>query len=142
LQPLGDGEITVLGHVNLEEGSGIRVHRAANGGYGVQNYLQRDASFDELLRLIDPDLVMIWLRTNDQRHTVEQYALLVAELLDRVQDDVPDTELIVFASYDSDGPNIQRIGQVWADAARQRGRLHRHVRARGFVPRPVLRGGT
>ncbi len=38
---------------------GVRVHRANNGGWGVQNFLQRDATFDQQLGTLDSDLVVV-----------------------------------------------------------------------------------
>jgi lysophospholipase L1-like esterase len=121
LQPLGDGPVTILGQVNMGDEAGIRVHRAANGGWGVPNFLQRDGTFDEQVRLLDPDLVMIWLGQNDQRFTTDDYTPQVEALIDRLQADVPDAEFIVCASKDDGGGNIHRIGAVWADVAARRG---------------------
>ena len=70
------------------------MNRAANGGYGVNNFLNRDFSFDSITESIDPQLVMIMLGQNDQvfGYTETQYATLLQQLVTRIRTDLPNSE--------------------------------------------------
>lgn len=120
-QPLGTGKVTVLGHNNLTGNPGVVVHRAANGGWGVNNFLQRDWTFDRQLQLIGPSLVMIWLGQNDQGHSRSAYAGLISSLVDRVLLAVPGAEILLVGTYDAGGTAIPILVGGMEDVAQNRG---------------------
>ena len=99
--PLGDGRVTLLGQNLTNSTPGVRVHRASNGGWGVQNYLQRDVTFDQQLGLLDSDLVMVALGANDLgRWTAAEFADKTNQLIDRIHAAVPQAKIALVSSYD------------------------------------------
>jgi lysophospholipase L1-like esterase len=121
LQPVGDGPFTVLGQNNLRDTPGVRVHRGANGGWGVENFLRRDSTFDQQLDAFGTDLVMLWIGQNDQSHTRESYAGKISALVERVQDAAPSAEIVLVGTYDSGSPQIAPLVDAMADVADARG---------------------
>ncbi|MAE62547.1 MAG: hypothetical protein CMJ49_14465, partial [Planctomycetaceae bacterium] len=105
IQPQGDGEITILGQNNVGDGGGVRLHRLANGGWGVNNYLQRDWTFDSQLPLIDPDLFVIFLGQNDQGESAAGYKQKMQLLGQRLLSSAPDAELLFIGLNWSAGSN-------------------------------------
>lgn len=103
-QPLGDGPVTFLGENNTTGNPGIILHRAANGGWGVRDFLQRDFTFDSQLKLIHPDLLMVWVGQNDQDLAAAgQFDTKMGQLVDRLQADLPSAKIILVSSYDTGG---------------------------------------
>ena len=101
-QPLGDGPVTILGENNTTGKPGLVFHQAANGGWGVRNFLQRDYTFDSQLKLIHPDLLMIWLGQNDQDLAAAgQFETKMGQLVDRLQADLPSSKILLVSSYDT-----------------------------------------
>ena len=47
LAGLMQSNVTLLGVNNKTETPGVRIHRAANGGWGIGNFVQRDWTFDQ-----------------------------------------------------------------------------------------------
>ena len=111
---------TVLGQNNTTEAPGVRVHRAANGGWGVNNFLQRDFTFNEQLGLLDTDMVMIWIGQNDQAYNRTSYAQRLNLLVDRVQSSAPGAEVVLVGTYDSGSPALPGLVEGMADVARAR----------------------
>jgi lysophospholipase L1-like esterase len=103
IQPVGDGPFLILGQNTSDSAPGVRVHRAANGGYGVNNFLQRDWTFDKQVSLIHPDLVMIWLGINDSEYTPEGFHDDMHQFISRVQAAAPNSEIVLVGSYHSAG---------------------------------------
>ena len=104
-QPQGDGPVTLLGENNTTGNGGIIVHRAANGGWGVRNFLQRDYTFDTQLGQLHPDLVMIWLGQNDLDLALhQQFQGEMSRLIDRLQADIPAAKILLVSSYDTGLP--------------------------------------
>lgn len=100
-QDAGGGTVTLLGQNNTIDNSGVRVHRAANGGWRVTHFLQRDPSFDEQLGMVNPDLVMIMLGANDAGSTMApEFANNLRQLIDRVHMTVEDAEILLVSPYD------------------------------------------
>jgi hypothetical protein len=106
--PRGEGYTTILGANNIIDAPGVRIHRGANGGWGVDNFLQRDYTFDEQLQLLDTDLVMVWLGANDQGEIAISYRAKMNDLVDRLQATVPDAEIVLISSYQSS----DKIGEL------------------------------
>ncbi|MCC7408694.1 MAG: hypothetical protein IT442_11530 [Phycisphaeraceae bacterium] len=125
IQPLGDGRVTVLGMNNSEplgapDRPGVRVHRAVNGGWGVNNYLNRDWTFDQQVPLVNPDLIFLWVGQNDQAYNRSTYPMRLNPLIDRLEADAPNAKIVLVGTYDST-PNLLGIVQAVEDVARQRG---------------------
>ncbi len=121
-RPVTSGTALILGQDNSTGAtSGVRVHRAANGGWGVEQFLQRNWTFDAQMTQIDPDLVYIWLGQNDQAYTLAGYKIDMGLLVDRVQADVPDAEIVLIGTYDSDSPNLIQLIAAMEQLALTRG---------------------
>ncbi|MBC7833481.1 MAG: hypothetical protein H7Y88_00065 [Phycisphaerales bacterium] len=117
LQPVGDGWITILGVDNQETAPGVRIHRAANGGWGVDEFLRRDWTFDKQVALLDPHLVMIWLGQNDQGVSRPQYAALIGQLVSRVRASAPGAEFLLIGTYNEGSVNLPNTVLGMRDAA-------------------------
>lgn len=120
IQPLGDGAVTILGEDNRSGAAGVLLHRAANGGWGVNNFLARDSTFDAQLALLHPDLVMILLGQNDQGSDRAGYALAMGALVDRVRASAPAARFLLIGTYDSGSPVIPLLVGGMEDLARAR----------------------
>lgn len=120
-QPDGAGPVALLGMNRINDNAGVRVHRAANGGWGVDHFLRRDPSFDQQLQLLGTDLVMVAIGVNDG---AKPYAELVAKynlLVDRIQAAVPSSEIIMVAPYDHGTPAAPVLADAIEDVAAARG---------------------
>ncbi len=111
------GPVTLLGQNNLSGTPGARVHRAANGGWGVNNFLRRDWTFDEQLRLLTPDLIIIMLGQNDQGFSMVAYRTALDALVVRLQTATPDAEIVLVSSYDSGSPALANLSIAMEDVA-------------------------
>jgi len=115
------GPATLLGVV-LETGqAGVLVHRVANGGWGVNNYLQRDWTFDVQLTALAPDLVYIWLGQNDQGASQATYEAKMNQLVDRILADVPTTKIALVGTWNAGGTAIPVLVAAMQGVAAQRG---------------------
>lgn len=120
-QPLGDGPVTLLGENNTSGNPGIIVHRAANGGWGVRDFLQRDYTFDAQLKLIHPDVLMIWVGQNDQDLAAAgQFETKMVQLVDRLQTDLPSAKVVLVSSYDTGGAPMASEAMAEQDLATSR----------------------
>ena len=114
------GPATLLGVV-LESGQpGVLVHRVANGGWGVNNYLQRDWTFDVQLTALNPDLVYIWLGQNDQGASLATYQTKMGQLVDRVLADVPASKIVLVGTWNAGGTAIPVLVQAMQNVAAAR----------------------
>jgi lysophospholipase L1-like esterase len=120
VNPLAGTPFTVLGQNNIRSTPGVRVHRAANGGWGVNNFLQRDFTFNQQLQLLDTDLVMVWLGQNDQSFTRTTYAERLNLLVNRIQSSVPDAEIVLIGTYDQGSELLEGVVEAMGDVATQR----------------------
>ena len=121
IDPMRDGAVTILGQNNVRETGGVRIHRGANGGWGVDNFLNRDSTFDQQLSLLGTDLVMVWLGQNDQAYTRATYAQKINALVDRVQGSAPDAEVVLIGTYDQGSAALAGLVEGMADVAASRG---------------------
>ncbi len=119
-QPDGTGPVTILGQNNTNNTPGVRLHRVANGGWGVDNYLARDETFDEQLQLINPGVVAVWLGQNDQGNSAEQYLDKVNQLVDQIMVQLPESEVLLIGNYDSGSSKMPELVQVFEDIATSR----------------------
>lgn len=114
--------VTLLGANHAFPGSsGIRVHRAANGGFGVNNFLNREASFDGQLSALGAELIMVWLGQNDQGFTQQQYTAQMGLLVDRLQLAAPGAEILLIGTTDQGAAPLAGLVEGVADLAAQRG---------------------
>jgi len=109
IQPIGNGPVTLLGWNRTNDNPGVRVHRASNGGWGVEQFLQRDWTFDQELQRLGTDLVILAIGANDQFIPADEYVTKLGRLVDRIEADVPDSEIILVAPYDVGGPGVAPI---------------------------------
>ncbi|MCC7205260.1 MAG: SGNH/GDSL hydrolase family protein [Phycisphaeraceae bacterium] len=121
IRTLDDKPVTLLGEAHKIEGPGVRIDRAANGGWGVQNFLQRDWTFDAQLQHAAPDLVMIWLGQNDQGYSQAGYRDKINALVDRVEADLPDASIVLIGTYQQDSGNLWKMVGGMQDVALARG---------------------
>jgi len=122
-QPLGNGQIVILGQNNIIQGaSGVRIHRAANGGWGVGNFLQRNWTFDQQVGLVEPDLIMIWLGQNDGAlYNRTTYAIALNNLVNRLNASAPSAEVVLIGTYNSGVPQLANLVGAMQDVATARG---------------------
>jgi lysophospholipase L1-like esterase len=119
--PSGEGQVVILGQNNIRPAPGVRVHRVANGGWGVMNFLQRETVFDQQLQLLGTDLVIIMLGQNDQAFSRELYAGRMTSLVQRVQNAVPGAGIVLVSTYDTDGVQLPSLNLAMADVALETG---------------------
>ncbi len=113
----GTGTVTILGQENVTTNSGVRIDRTANGGWGVANFLQRDQTFDLQMKLVNPDLVTVWLGQNDQSYSRSDYGQKLTALLARIRTNVPNAEVVFIGTYDQGSPNLHQLVDAMADVA-------------------------
>jgi lysophospholipase L1-like esterase len=113
----GNGTVTILGQENLTANSGVRIDRTANGGWGVNNFLQRDSTFDMPTKTNDPDLVTVWLGQNDQAFDRTSYAQKLELLLTRIRADKPGVPVVFIGTYDQGSPLLKPLVDAMADVA-------------------------
>jgi len=118
--PLPGTPVTVLGQNNIRSTPGVRVHRGANGGWGVNNFLQRDYTFNQQLGILDTDLIMIWIGQNDQAYTRASYAQRINLLVDRVQASSPAAEIVLVGTYDQGSSALSGLVDGMYDVATAR----------------------
>lgn len=117
----GSGPVLILGANNTSSTPGVRISRAANGGWGVQNFLQRDWTFDSQLKLLTPDLYFVMLGQNDQSFgSAGSYKAAIEQLVTRLQAATPDAKICLVSNYDS-SPGIAPLAQGMNDAATEMG---------------------
>lgn len=114
-------QLVMLGVNNVSGQPGIRVHRAANGGWGVPNFLRRNWTFDEQVRLLAPDSFIIMLGQNDGRFPPDLWEGMLRQLLDRLAGVAPTAEVVLVSSYNSGSPNGSGFAQAMARVAVDRG---------------------
>ena len=100
MQADGRGPVTILGVNRTNDDTGVRVHRAANGGWGIDHYLRRDSTFDAQLNLLGTDLVMVSVGVNDSLKPRDEFVQKLNLLVDRIQAAVPSSEIVLVAPYD------------------------------------------
>ncbi|MCA9293638.1 MAG: hypothetical protein KDA20_07480 [Phycisphaerales bacterium] len=108
-RPMSAGTGLILGQVNTTGVPGVLVHRAANGGWGVDEFLQRDWTFDAQVADIAPDLVFIWLGQNDQNYSSIGYRASLAQLIERLQNASPGAQFVLIGTYDSGSTFLEPI---------------------------------
>ncbi len=121
LRPIEQGPFILYGINWRSNRPGVRVHRAANGGWGVDNFLQRDQSFTDILRDINPQMYIIKLGQNDGRIDPAQYVVRMNALVDRLLATTPDAEIVLVSTYDSGAPAVFALGNSMYTVAQQRG---------------------
>lgn len=141
IQQTGPGRVVILGQDNLEDGGGVRVHRVANGGWGVNNFLGRDETFDRQMALLGPELVYVWLGQNDQGKGRTEYGALIGQLVDRIRASAPTARVVLVASYDSGGAGLAALAWGMHDAAVDRGTGYINLYGVGGTPDFLLQNG-
>lgn len=119
--PFNNGTLTILGQESRTGTSGVVVNRVGNGGWGVNNYLQRDWTFDAQLRQLDSDLIFIWLGQNDQGYDRASYASPISSLVERVQAASPGAKIVLVGTYDQGSPRLPALAYAMGDVAAARG---------------------
>lgn len=119
--PFNNGTLTILGQESRTGTSGVVINRVANGGWGVNNYLQRDWTFDAQLRQLDSDLIFIWLGQNDQGYDRATYAVPIGSLVDRVKAASPGARIVLVGTYDQGSPRLPALAYAMGDVAAARG---------------------
>lgn len=119
--PDGTGPVTLLGMNLVNDQNGVRVHRASNGGWGVDNFLRRDWTFDCELGLLNTDMIMVAIGTNDAEMPGAEFSEKLGRLLDRLEVARPDAEVVLVSPHDFGHANLGTIAGVMEQLARQRG---------------------
>lgn len=101
-QPLDEGKpVKIFGIVgNSTDGHGLRVDRAATDAWSTQNFVQRDATFDQQVSLLGPDLAFIALGANDGANGLPAgYGQRLEAIADRLLADQPDVKIVLMPPY-------------------------------------------
>jgi lysophospholipase L1-like esterase len=118
IQPDGNGPLVVLGAQCDNGQTGATLQRAANGGWGVSNFMQRDATFEQAVGVVDPRLIWIMLGQNDTPdYAPGEYVGAMRALIQRVRAAAPGAGVVVCSSYDSGSPDIARLADEAYTAA-------------------------
>lgn len=118
IQPNGSGPVVLLGAQCDNGQPGATLQRAANGGWGVSNFMQRDATFEQAVGVVDPRLVWITLGQNDTPdYAPGEYVGAMRALVQRVRAAAPNAGVVLCSSYDSGSPDIARLADEVYSAA-------------------------
>lgn len=109
------GDVVILGADNISGLPGPRVHRVANGGWGIDEFLRRNWTFDRQFAMLEPDLAIIMLGQNNPDFSSQGFADAMGELVTRLRASVPGVQVVLVSSYDSGSP----ILGGFADSLRQ-----------------------
>jgi lysophospholipase L1-like esterase len=120
-QPDGSGPVALLGLNLVNDTPGVRVHRAGNGGWGVNQFLQRDPSFDQQLQALKTDMVMVAIGANDGATPHDEYVTKLNQLVDRIQAAVPTAEIVMVTPYDYGTSAAPVVADAIEDVAAARG---------------------
>ena len=120
-KPDGSGPVTLLGMNLVKHNPGVRVHRASNGGWGVDHFLRRDWTFDQQLSLLGTDLVMVAIGANDAGKPRDEYVQKLQQLVDRLEAARPQGEIILVAPYAFNHPNVGEVAGAIEEVAADRG---------------------
>ncbi len=105
------GDVVLLGADNLTGLPGPRIHRVANGGWGIDEFLRRNWSFDRQIALLEPDLFIIMLGQNDQDKIPAEFAGMVDQLVARLRVSVPDAQVVLVSSYNSGSQSLANFSE-------------------------------
>ena len=106
LRPENNGPVTVFGAVGTTGNPGVLVHKVANGSWGVDEFLQRDWTFEPLMRQLDPDVIVLMIGQNDWAYPAPEWEELLERLCNRLTRGVPGARLVIVSTYQSvDLPN-------------------------------------
>ena len=119
-RPDGSGLVTLLGLNLVNDAPGLRVHRAANGGWGVDHFLRRDWSFDQELHALGTDMVMVAIGANDGTVPRDQYVAKLHRLVDRLETTLPDGEIVLVAPYDFGRAHAAMVAGAMQEVAAER----------------------
>jgi hypothetical protein len=117
----GNGRCTILGAENLSGQPGALVHRAANGGWGVDEFLRRNWTFDAQVAQLAPHLMVVMLGQNDPEYEYNGFRERMGLLLDRLASAWPAAKVVLISSYDSGSPHLIPHADALRDLATARG---------------------
>ncbi len=103
-EPQPGGTVTFLGWENRTQNAAPRVHRVANGGWGINTYLRRNWTFDQQMVQLQPSLILVMLGQNDAYETRASFGAKMIQLVDRLRAAVPAAEIVLISSYDANAP--------------------------------------
>ncbi len=100
----GNGSVTLLGFVNGAATTGPVYHRAANGGWGLDEVLRRNWSWDAQVGLLNPQVVFVcYGGQNDWAYSFntaiwDQY---LRQVCDRIEAAAPAAGIVLVSNYAS-----------------------------------------
>ncbi|MFO0832374.1 MAG: GDSL-type esterase/lipase family protein [Phycisphaerales bacterium] len=100
----GNGNVTLLGFVNGAPSQGPVLHRVANGGWGLDETLNRNWTWDAQVSLLSPQLVLVcYGGQNDWAYSFntaiwDQY---LRQVCDRVHAAAPSAGIVLVSNYAS-----------------------------------------
>jgi hypothetical protein len=115
------GAVTILGAENRNGQAGALVHRAANGGWGLPEFLRRDWTFDAQVAQLRPELTIIMLGQNDPDFGYASYLIGMGALVDRVRAAWPAGRIVLVSTYDSGSAHLAPLANAMRDVASERG---------------------
>lgn len=99
--PSNNGSLKFYGVDNIGDATGLKIHKIANGGYGINNFNNRDYSFDSILENLNVDLYIIMLGQNDGGMNEQSYTTALTTLHNRLKSINSNCKIIFVSNYDS-----------------------------------------
>lgn len=112
LQTNGDGQTVFLGLEN-SSGTGNVLNKVANGGWGAEQYVQRNWTFDEQLTLLDSNYYIVMLGINDIGTPPQQWGAEMRILCDRLEEATPNAKIILVATYNTGAAYQPLMNQLY-----------------------------
>lgn len=100
----GNGPVTLLGFVNTSGTSGPVIHRVANGGWGLDEVVRRNWTFDAQFALLNPQVVFICYGGQNDWGFSWNTALwdsYLRQVCDRVHAAAPNAGIVLVSNYAS-----------------------------------------
>ncbi|MEC7949594.1 MAG: SGNH/GDSL hydrolase family protein [Myxococcota bacterium] len=130
VQPLGDGEVRILGVSVERPGSGVIVDAIGIRGRQARSWLRWDRTlFQQSMQALRPDMVVLAYGTNeaaDSAYAMERYADDLRAVLRRMREATPDAACVLAGPTD----RVNRVGEgryaIWGRTA-EVARIQRQV---------------
>lgn len=105
MHPGGNGPVTMLGMTDITSAPGIRFNIAAHGGWSTGDFVERNTTYDQSLKILNPQLVFIMLGQNDQNvpNTAAQFEANIQSIVTRIEGDLPNSKICLISSYNQGG---------------------------------------
>lgn len=116
VQTSPNGIVTFLGVFNALPNTNI-ISKFANGGWGTDEFIRRNWTFEQIITSTSPDLFFVMLGQNDGIFGITQWRNQLDQVCDRLLAGNPSAKIILISSYDSSAPWLIPFNQqMYAEA--------------------------